>query len=454
MTPNEKRLNDILEQVVQELDIPPHKYKLAMERFGSIKSHLEDGNYPHSTPPPSIYLQGSFRYGTVTRPINGDKDAGFDLDMVCEVKREKDNDKPKTLKDDVGLVVEDYAQRNGMISPEDKRRCWTLKYAPDSDGNDFHVDVLPCLPDMSAGSKISEQNNSQDSTEWQYTRTTIAITNRDDNVIPPKHSWRSSNPNGYAKWFNDICLPAFCFIDSVRQKDMLFDMHKSSEGFSYNRATDIPNELLRTPLQRAIQIMKRHRDIRFKGQVNKKHKPISMIITTLAAQLYKGRASELTTTISALRHIVNLLAEHAGLASDYITERTLSETVVGMRLIQRVGDKWYIPNPVNPHYPGDSEAKGENFADFWHEDNHAKAKAFFRWVGWLRDDLDHLINSKDYRDMGRPLEDAFGESIAKRVMRNCGVFPTVLVSKISLSTDTPKYPKVELPPKPSKIWGI
>jgi hypothetical protein len=64
-------LNDVLNQIAIELDIPPHKYKEAMERFDAIKRHLEDGDYPGSTPPPGIYLQGSFRLGTVIRPIIG-----------------------------------------------------------------------------------------------------------------------------------------------------------------------------------------------------------------------------------------------------------------------------------------------------------------------------------------------------------------------------------------------
>jgi hypothetical protein len=135
--------------------------------------------------------------------------------------------------------------------------------------------------------------------------------------------------------------------------------------------------------------MKRHRDVRFKGRRDEKHKPISMIITTLAARLYAGRASQYQTTRSVLRFIVETLEQHAAL----VDNRQLLADVSRMQLIRRVGDVWYIPNPVNPHNPGDPADKGENFADRWHEDSHAKAKAFFQWVGWLRKDLDDLLNS-------------------------------------------------------------
>ena len=453
MTQQEERLNDVLEQVAQELDIPPHKYKLAMDRFEAIKHHLENGDYPASTPPPSIYIQGSFRYGTVIRPLKDGKDVGFDLDMACEINRQKDDDEPENLKDVVGAEVKSYAQGNGMSRPKDKRRCWTLEYAPDSEVFDFHVDILPCLPDLPMGAKISRENNNQGAAETQYTSTTIAITNRNDDTTPPKHSWQSSNPHGFAKWFKDICLPGYGYIDARRQKTALFEAYQEREGFSFGRADNIPNELLRTPLQRAIQIMKRHRDVRFDGRTDEEHKPIAMIITTLAARLYEGRASELTTIRSALRYIVNLLAEHVVLASDQIATRVLSEDVANMRLIQRVRDKWYIPNPVNPHYPGDPDDKGENFADRWHKDNHAKAKAFFQWVDWLRNDLDNLLNAGEVRDMGHMLKEAFGENLTQSVMRRYGVLPVVLVPKKSRNSDTPKYPKIELPSKPSKPWG-
>ena len=454
MTRQQDLLNDVLEQVARELDIPPHKYKEAMERFDAIKRHLEDGNYPGSTPPPSIYPQGSFRYGTVTRPVKDGKDADFDLDIVCEVDRAKEDDHPATLKKDVGLEVIAYARKNGMGRPANKSRCWTLEYAPDNDGVGFHVDILPCLPDGDAGVAISEVNLHQGATAWQYTRTKIAITDRNNDVAPPEHSWRSSNPHGYAKWFHDICQAGYDPINARRQKVMMFEAYRDRPGF-YPRAEDIPDQLLRTPLQRAIQLMKRHRDVCFSGRSDGKDKPISMIITTLATRLYEGRARELTTTRSALRHIVNLLAAHAALASDQITARALRHDVAQMRLIQRVGERWYIPNPINPHYPGDPEDKGENFADRWHEDNHAKAKAFFRWVAWLRDDLDSLLNASDISDMGPTLRKVFGNTIADNAMRRLGVSspPNSVGSLVAATSSTVNrfnVPHRQRPPWPPR----
>lgn len=420
MIVQEELLNDVLNQVAIELDIPPHKYKEAMERFDAIKRHLEKGNYPGSTPPPSIYLQGSFRLGTVIRPIIGGRECGFDIDIVCQVNRAKDGDDAETLKDEVGAEVKAYAEKNSMERPVNGRRCWALNYAADSEGVGFHVDILPCLPDMVAGAQIGRLNANQGATDWQYTQTTVAITNRNEEVSPPEHDWRSSNPLGFAKWFNDICLPGYAHVDNRRQKELLFEAYGQRQNFPFRRAEDIPDALVRTPLQRAIQIMKRHRDVRFKGRRDEKHKPISMIITTLAARLYAGRASQYQTTRSVLRFIVETLAQHAAL----VDKRLLLEDVSRMQLIRRVGDTWYIPNPVNPHNPGDAEDKGENFADRWHEDSHAKAKAFFQWVGWLQADLDSLLNSNDIAGMEGTLTEAFGDTIATHTLNRLGVKST------------------------------
>ena len=56
----------------KKLDISPTKYKQAIDRFNSMKTHLEQGNYPGTYRAPDVYLQGSFKLGTENSgvPIN------------------------------------------------------------------------------------------------------------------------------------------------------------------------------------------------------------------------------------------------------------------------------------------------------------------------------------------------------------------------------------------------
>ena len=55
----------------------------------------------------------------------------------------------------------------------------------------------------------------------------------------------------------------------------------------YASVDDVPVFAWKTPLQRSIQILKRHRDVMFWNSPNLR--PISMIITTLSAHALPGR---------------------------------------------------------------------------------------------------------------------------------------------------------------------
>jgi hypothetical protein len=231
-----------------------------------------------------------------------------------------------------------------------------------------------------------------------------------------------------------VNYPGFVIFER-EQKQLLFESNRSI----YSSDKDVPNELVRTPLQRAVQILKRHRDVHFAGNKLERHKPISMIITTLSAKIYEGHADHLRTTYSALNYIVQQLILHASL----LEAQYLSEDIAQLRLIQRIGDKWYIPNPVNPHNPGDPEEKGENFADRWHEDNHACARAFFEWLGKLRKDFDTALNQNNIHKITEALSPLFRGGSVKRVLGN-----------IETSKPTEKvYPVVAKPSNPNKLWA-
>ena len=187
-----------------------------------------------------------------------------------------------------------------------------------------------------------------------------------------------------------------------------FPVPKHDDGMiKYASVDDVPDQLVRTPLQRAIQLMKRHRDIRFSEEL--KFKPISIIITTLAAHLYHGERDVFTT----LTNIVDLLVQHAGLVEDRYTE--LNEKIAAMRLITRNSDgEWCIPNPVNHE---------ENFADKWHEENHARARAFFKWVEWLREDITELSEAGTKDNLIKNIESVFGESVATSIAERLPATP-------------------------------
>ena len=118
------------------------------------------------------------------------------------------------------------------------------------------------------------------------------------------------------------------------------------------RVENIQSFQVKTPLQQAIQILKAHRDEMFAEDLD--NKPISIIITTLAAQVY---ADEPDLAL-ALTNIVNKITHP----------------------IKEENGCYQIENPTNPL---------ENFADKWVEHPERK-NAFIRWVKEIQ--KEHGIN--------------------------------------------------------------
>ena len=73
--------NELLKKVVEQLDISKTDYDKAVESYTAVGKYLEEKLVVSA----NIYPQGSFLYGTVTRPYFQGKDAEYDIDLVCEL---------------------------------------------------------------------------------------------------------------------------------------------------------------------------------------------------------------------------------------------------------------------------------------------------------------------------------------------------------------------------------
>ncbi len=197
-------------------------------------------------------------------------------------------------------------------------------------------------------------------------------------------------PEGYGDWFDGRNRAALERVLMEQKRSI-----QARASMVYASVDEVPDQLVRTPLQRSIQIMKRHRDMMFNHSRRHDYRPISMIVTTLAVRLYQGEAD----VYSALTEIVSTLHGHAVLVDNGLVDRTLAS----LNLIQRTsGGRWYIANPVNPE---------ENFADRWHEDDHARAKAFFSWVAKLKGDLVSILDESRAGTVRERLAGALGASV-------------------------------------------
>lgn len=337
--------NQILLQLAQYLDISPSDFKIAQERFNAVKNWLDNGIY-RSGYLPDVYLQGSFRLGTVVRPYYKDKDGNFDIDQVCELTKYNQSKSSEVLKNDIGDRLKENSDYERMLDEEGKR-CWTIEYATENNRPGFHIDILPALK-----SDEGALHN-------------IDITHKEKNV----YSWSTSNPKGYYLWFKSKNVYSTSFIES--QRSSIFNANREL----YESKEDVPKQLFRTSLQRSIQIMKRHRDVHF---VDKDFKPISIIITTITTQVYNSESN--------IVQIIDEFVNYALSRNEFLIENGYLNKD---NILDYSNGKWQIPNPVDYEKP---ESERENFADRWNIEPKL-ANAFFEWCQQLKRDINSFKKS-------------------------------------------------------------
>jgi hypothetical protein len=189
-----------------------------------------------------------------------------------------------------------------------------------------------------------------------------------------------SNPKGYRKWFSSRMAAVF----EERKKALQKSVRAGTEP--------IPDYRVRTPLQSSIMILKRHRDIMFVKRPDER--PISIIVTTLAAHAYNGE-----------RKIADALFAILSRMDQYITRRP--------------DGTYLIPNPTDP---------SENFADKWAK-HPERAAAFFEWLARAREDFARaaeLSNNQLIADsLAKGVGTGVAERVKKRALRSIGA-PAVL----------------------------
>lgn len=294
--------NETLQDLIELLDIPKSYYELAEERYKSVYRHLVREGSVVKDMNPDVYLQGSFRLGTVIRPLL-EKEI-FDLDMVCELAASKGSYTQKQIKNLLGDEIKLYADFNSFNEEaEEKPRCWRLNYA---DEIGFHMDILPAVPEAQDVIKVLAGALEIRGLNPLLAEKAIAITDINDaNYAAITTNWPYSNARGYAGWFESRME-----VVAVGIRKSLVAMEK------YASVEEVPAYELKTPLQRSIQILKRHRDLMFKDKPELK--PISMIITTLAAHAYEGEVD----LADALHGILKRMPDYVNDVSPWVVNPT------------------------------------------------------------------------------------------------------------------------------------
>lgn len=365
-----------LEDLVAELEIPPTRYEQAERSYQSLGRWLnrEDSSIRHLEP--QVHVQGSFGLGTVIPPISDEEH--YDVDAVCEFRKlTKGQVTQEQLKQLLGKEIKLYAASQNMTKPVvERRRCWMLVYA---DGAQFHMDVTPGVLLTKQEIELLEARG----LEQRVAETAIGITDIEHYAYRAiSNDWQRSNPRGYLKWFRSRMVKIF--EDRRNALRLRKGVRAGTEA--------IPDYEVRTPLQSAIMILKRHRDIMFAKRSDVR--PISIILTTLAGHAYNGEAK----IGEALFVILNNMDR-------YITRDSQGNYV--------------IENPSDP---------SENFADKWKK-HPERAAAFFEWLAQARRDFAHAASLSDEQTIADDLAKRVGAGLADRVKKRAAsrrASPTVL----------------------------
>ena len=337
MDEKSNQLNILLKRVVDEIRITPSMLDKAESSYKAVRQWLIDG-----IPDATITPQGSINLGTTIKPVSDIDD--YDIDLVCLLKKSQ-NYEAKTIKHKVGNRLKENKRYLTKINEEGEgKRCWKMQY------DEFHMDILPCVPKTEYIEPFS---------------TEIRLTHKISSNV---YEDRFSNPYGYKKWFES------------RMKGILKIKKDAYAKKKNTRVEDVPTFRVCTPLQMAIQLLKRHRDICFEHDSD--NSPISVIITTLAAKAYNGEENLYLAICNILKHMEEYIEIRDGI--------------------------YWIANPVSEE---------ENFADKWQI--YPKRKdAFYGWLKKAKRDFITLpMNTAGIDSIASELEKILGEAPVKRAVK-------------------------------------
>lgn len=329
-----EKIDTILRQIAKELDISDDKRESAITSYKAVGTYLSN----NINSDVEIFPQGSFRLGTVIKPLSDEDD--YDIDLVCRI--DKKFPTAKDLKNEVGQALKESDRYSKMLEKEGKR-CWTLKYSEEAQ---YHMDILPAINDITYSMDKK-----------------LKITNKDE--LTGLYTFTSTNPEAYAEWFNQ------------KQEE---EQRRLIENYAFQNKQnieDVPRYKVKTTLQVALQILKRYRDKKFENDLD--NKPISIILTTIMAQIYAGE-----------NNVYQLIRNFSKNYGNYIKIKD--------------GIEW-IENPVNSN---------ENFADKWQIYPDRK-KAFYFFVSELEKDIvnNTFLSSGNLLEESDNYKKIFGEKIVQ-----------------------------------------
>lgn len=331
---SDDNIENLLQEIARKINISEIAYKNYSIIFEKLKNIYSDYE---------VYAQGSLKLGTI---INNtyDKNEKYDIDIVLKYNGKENYKDAEKFREDSNPTKFGY-DKNCV---KRKKPCWNIKIY-----NGLSIDLTPAI-------------NNKKNTGLKYSEYSVKITRTEDFEY---YEWKDSNPIGYYKWFKEI-------NNDIYKKSL---EEQKSYFYSKNFSEIEFKPLIRTDLQKSIQILKYLNNHFFYGRKDEEYKPISIIITTFVANVYKHIKEKNDINIHKLILAfieISLLVMKLKDKSISIENIENNEYKDPIRELLLDDNKWNLCNPTN---------KNENFMDRWNDGEEGKKRenAFFTWIKHL-----------------------------------------------------------------------
>ncbi|WP_019676933.1 nucleotidyltransferase domain-containing protein [Arsukibacterium perlucidum] len=337
-------LVEVLNYVFDNLDLTQSQREQIESAYNAVGEYLASCDDP-LLEAAQIYPQGSMRLRTTNKPLSQEE---FDVDLILYLPNAG-----AATRNEIVRVVKQHLLNNKVYKDlvVDLPRGLRINYK----GN-YHLDITP-------GKKYDLE----------------ALPGHPLWVVDKHSGFKESNPEGMAQVFDDSCL----LLPKIKSR------HRFMEALSNKSVTQLPDQNVKKPLNRIIQILKRHRDVWSQQDTNPHavFKPISVVITSLARSAYVEvikSGKEYDNELDLILDIIELMPHH----------------------IETIDNKVLIANPT---------MRPENYAEKWNRVEGFEGEnyrlAFFAWHQAAIGMFENLAseNNRGLDNAFTALSEAFGE---------------------------------------------
>ncbi|MBI9008533.1 MAG: nucleotidyltransferase [Tenericutes bacterium] len=317
-------IDEYLHLIGDKLQISKNQRESIQKNYEALVDYIENNNSLTKTYDKIIaYAQGSYAIDTVNKPLRNDE---FDIDIIVEFPLKVAVQGPKVFYDELLNVFSGESRYADIVEP--KNRCVRINYK----SSNYYFDILPVVPTNQEGIKHAPDKKLE--------------------------KWVRTSPKRYRDWFNK---KAAALLLEYRELEPL-------------QTDELPFQM-KPPLKRAVQLVKRSRDIFFKDE--EKYYTSSIIITTLFGKHYNSEKSPFL----CIKNVVSILK-------------------------QKYTTTFELKNPVD---------NNESFTEKWVTDikYYSNFKSF---IDFLYKKINEIENSQGINNKLLYLSELFGDSTVDSVV--------------------------------------